>query len=409
MAIDSRRVQFPGSLGPKLTGYLDTPSGHAKAYALFAHCFTCSKDLKAVRRICRTLAEEGFGVLRFDFTGLGESEGEFAETDFSSNIGDLIAAADFLRDEYRAPELLAGHSLGGTAVLVAAGRITEVEAVATIAAPAGTNHLRQLLIDKAEDLQTEGEMEIEISGRTFTIRKELLDDLENHKVSEAIAKLKKPLLVYHSAVDKIVGIDQARQIYEAAKHPKSFLSLDNADHLLLEEPRDAEFVGRSLACWAGRYLSTESTETEQSEPDRGRVIAEGGASGYRTQILAGPHEFVADEPVKNGGEDAGPDPYGLLLAGLGSCTSMTLRMYADRKEWPLEEIRIDLEHERVHADDCADCETGQGKVDVITRRLSLSGDLSDDQRQRLLEIADRCPVSKTLTSETIIHSELSDK
>lgn len=408
MAVHSQRVQFSGALGTELTGHLDSRTDHPQAYALFAHCFTCSKDLKATRRICRTLAEEGIAVLRFDFTGLGESEGEFAETDFSSNIGDLIAAANFLRERFRAPQLLIGHSLGGTAVLVAARDIPEVEAVATIAAPAGTGHLRNLLVKKAADLETADETEIELAGRKFTIRKQLLDDLENHKVSHAIAELKKPLLVYHSPLDKIVGIEQARQIFEAAKHPKSFLSLDNADHLLLSDPKDAEFVGRSLACWAKRYLTLESLATEVSQDEEGWLIAEGAPSGYRTKITAGPHEFVADEPEKHGGENTGPNPYQLLLAGLGACTTMTLRMYADRKGWPLMETLVELRHSRVHASDCADCESTEGKIDVIERRISLSGDLSEEQRQRLLEIADRCPVSKTLTSEIKVRSELAE-
>ncbi len=258
MPIHSRNVQFLGALGTTLTGYLDFPMDSPRTYALFAHCFTCSKDLKAIRHICRTLAQEGIAVLRFDFTGLGESEGDFAETDFSSNIADLVAAADFLREQHQAPSLLVGHSLGGTAALVAAAKIPEIEAVATIAAPAGTDHLRELLVTKASDLETANEAEIELAGRKFMIRKQLLDDLENHSVRSVIGELRKPLLVYHSPVDKIVSIDQARQIFDAAKHPKSFLSLDNADHLLLDDPADAQFVARSLACWAGRYLPMES-------------------------------------------------------------------------------------------------------------------------------------------------------
>lgn len=408
MAVNSTRVQFSGALGAKLIGHLDSPTDRPQAYALFAHCFTCSKDLKATRRICRTLAEKGIAILRFDFTGLGESEGEFTETDFSSNIGDLVAAAKFLREEYRAPQLLIGHSLGGTAVLVAAQKIPEIEAVATIAAPAGTDHLRNLLVNKAADLETADEAEIELAGRKFTIRKQLLDDLENHKVSDAIADLEKPLLVYHSPLDNIVGIDQARQIFDAAKHPKSFLSLENADHLLLNNPKDAEFVGRSLACWATRYVTLENPVAEAALGEEGWVVAEGPSSGYQTRITAGPHEFLADEPVTHGGEDRGPNPYQLLLASLGACTTMTLRMYADRKNWPLREARVELKHSRIHAADCADCESTEGRVDVIERRISLSGDLSDEQRQRLLEIADRCPVSKTLTSEIKVRSELAE-
>lgn len=405
MPAKSHRLHFPGASGAELTGYLDAPAGRPRAYALFAHCFTCSKDLKAAWRICRTLAEEGIAVLRFDFTGLGESEGDFEDTTFSSNIEDLLSAADFLREEFRAPSLLIGHSLGGTAVLVAASRIPEVEMVATIAAPAGTDHLHDLLVSRGADPGSAA-TEVDLEGRTFPISRQLLEDLKSYSVRDAIAELRKPLLIYHSPVDNLVGIEEAREIFEAAKHPKSFLSLDDADHLLLRDPADARFVGRSLVCWAHRYLAMEPPADEEPDTDEGRVVTVGESSGYRTRIIAGRHRFVADEPERVGGGDEGPNPYDLLLAGLGACTAMTLRMYADRKEWPLEETRVELEHARVHADDCDDCETKEGKVDVIERRLSISGDLSDEQRQRLVEIADRCPVSRTLTSETKIRDTL---
>lgn len=407
MPSNSQRVRFPGSLGTTLTGHLDAPAAEPRAYAIFAHCFTCSKDSKAARRICRKLSEQGIAVLRFDFTGLGESEGEFAETNFSSNIADLIAAADFLREQYQAPKMLVGHSLGGTASLVAAPKIPEVAAVATIAAPAGTDHLRKVLVEKASDLETGEQAEVELIGRKVTIKQQLLDDLESHAVHDAVHKLRKPLLIFHSPVDRVVGVDEARKLYEAALHPKSFLSLDGADHLLLDDPQDAEFVARALACWSHRYIAKPAS-AEEPELARGRVIAEGAATGYRTRITTATHEFIADEPTQQGGTDAGPNPYELLLAGLGACTTMTLRMYADRKEWPLEEIRAELKHTRVHADDCDDCESKNGKVDVIDRELTLTGDLSDEQRQRLLEIADRCPVSKTLTTETKVRTGFAD-
>lgn len=487
MSARSYRLHFFNPADDELVAYLETPPGEPRAYALFAHCFTCSKDLKPVFRISRMLAEAGIAVLRFDFTGLGESEGDFAETNFSSNLEDLVAAADFLRGNFRAPSLLIGHSLGGTAVLAAAAKIPEVELVATIAAPAGTDHLRNLLVEKGADPESDEGAEIDLGGRTFPIRRQLLADLESHNVADIIANLGKPILVFHSPADRTVDIAEADRILDAAQHPKSLLVLEGADHLLLKNPADARFIARALIDWAERYLSmelseaapaeetghwegmteskrhsgakangerdttarthadhpagsadrsaperrhdagdeapgeaepaaetekkTESGEESESEPEteEGTVIAIGEASGYRTHIVAGRHRFLADEPERVGGGDEGPNPYDLLLAGLGACTAMTLRMYADRKEWPLEETRVELTHTRIHAEDCTDCETKEGKVDLIERRLSLTGDLSEDQRQRLLEIADRCPVSRTLTSETRVRDELVER
>jgi putative redox protein len=257
-ALQTERIEFPGARGERLAARLEHPSGQPVAFALFTHCFTCSKDLKPIRRISRSLAERGIAVLRFDFTGLGESEGDFTETDFSSNIEDVVAAADFLRERYEAPQILVGHSLGGTAALMAAARIQEVRAVATIAAPSDTDHLRELLAEKAPAVQQGETAEINLGGRAFRIKRQLLDDLAEHGVHDAIAELRRPVLVFHSPLDNIVAIDHARRIFEAAKHPKSFISLDNADHLLLGSEDDSQYVADMLATWAMRYVGRKS-------------------------------------------------------------------------------------------------------------------------------------------------------
>jgi len=412
--MERKRLEFPGAFGTDLVGRLERPdaaSGEPAAYALFAHCFTCSKDLKAAVRISRTLVERGIAVFRFDFTGIGESTGDFADTDFSSNLDDLEAAADFLRREYRAPQILIGHSLGGAAVLAAAERIPEVEAVATIGAPSDTEHLRETLLRKAPELEEKGQARIQLGPQAFTIKKQLLDDLGRDHLEQAVAELGRALLIFHSPVDEIVGIDNARRIYQAARHPKSFVSLDHANHLLTD-PRDARYVGEVLAAWAGRYVSLEpADEMEDEAPlEQGLVRVTGGTEGFTNRVRARSHRILADEPEDVGGNDRGLSPYELLLAGLGACTSMTLKMYADRKKWPLDEVRVQLGHDRVHAEDCAGCtdeqREGGGRIDHITRRIHVEGDLDEEQRGRLLEIANKCPVHRTLTGVIHVESEL---
>ncbi len=412
--LTAQRVHFPGASGERLAARLERPSGPIRAYALFAHCFTCSKDLKAVRRISRALAQRGIAVLRFDFTGLGESEGDFADTNFTSNLGDLRAAIAFLREQHAAPSLVIGHSLGGAAVLAVVGEEPEVMAVATIGAPSDTSHLRKGLIASAPALDRNDEgadkAEIQLAGRPFTIRRQLLDDLGDQRVLDHVARLGKPLLIMHSPIDEVVGVDHARRLYQAAHHPKSFVSLDDADHLLLARDRDADYAAEVLATWAGRYLPEAPPNTSESTPDAalapGSVRVRGGARGYTQQIEAGRHHQLADEPVSVGGADAGPTPYDFLLTALGTCTSMTLRMYADRKGWDLQGVEVVLRHRKVHAKDCADCASEGGQVDEIERTLSIEGPLDDAQRARLVEIADRCPVHRTLTSETKIRTQL---
>jgi len=398
----SKKLHFENPAGDNLAARLDLPDGKSPcAFALFAHCFTCSKDLRAVGAISRALNRHGIAVLRFDFTGLGESEGDFADTNFSSNIDDLVVAADFLTEHYEAPRILVGHSLGGAAVLQAAYRLDSVQAVSTIAAPYDPEHVTRHLEDTVKDIKAKGEARITLAGRTFTIRKQFLDDLAATKMEESIRTLGRALLVFHSPVDRTVGVNNAGRIFQAAKHPKSFVSLDDADHLLPDRA-DAEYVGVVLGAWAEKYVDRSRSEPEM--PDGGVTTRTGEA--YRTDIQAGRHSLVGDEPEEVGGDDSGPTPYDLLLSALGSCTGMTLRMYADRKEWPLEETIVRLSHEKIHAEDCESCETEQGKIDHIEREIEVRGALTDAQRQRLLEIANKCPVHRTLHSEVDVQSSL---
>ena len=406
MAIKSEKLSFESTTGEMLAARLDLSAGAPKAYALFAHCFTCSKDIFAAQRIAAGLAEAGIAVLRFDFTGLGHSQGEFANTNFSSNVDDLVRAADFLRATRAAPKLLVGHSLGGAAVLAAAARVPEAVAVATVGAPADPGHVAQLFQDAAPEIEAKGEAEVKLGGRSFRIKKQFLDDISGHKLEAAVGSLGKALMVFHAPRDATVGIDNAGRIFAAAKHPKSFVSLDDADHLLSRKA-DAVYVARVLAAWAGRYLG----ETEAARPALAAapgtvVVREAGTGRFAQEIAAGHHALSADEPADYGGDDGGPTPYDLVLAGLGACTSMTVRMYAARKGWPLDRVSVTLAHDKIHAADCADCETRDGRIDRIERRLALDGELDQAQRARLLEIADKCPVHKTLKGEVEILTEL---
>ena len=406
----NRKLEFAGHSGEMLAARLDAPDAAPRAYALFAHCFTCGKDIFAAARISAALVERGFAVLRFDFTGLGMSDGEFANTNFSSNVADLVKAADFLRENHAAPALLIGHSLGGAAVLAAASAIDEARAVATIGAPSEPLHLQKQFADRIDEIRAEGELEVQLGGRPFCIKKQFLDDLEASSIRANVERLGRALLVMHSPVDEIVDIDNARQLYVAARHPKSFISLDNADHLLSKR-RDAEYAASVLAAWAWRYLpevetSQEDASADEALPEGQVVVSETGASQFATQVRAGRHVLPADEPLRVGGTDTGPTPYDYLLAALGACTSMTLRMYAQRKKLALEKVTVRLSHQRVHVDDCNDCDSVEGQIAEITRVIHLQGELSADERARLMEIADRCPVHRTLEHEIKVRSQL---
>jgi len=400
-------VRFPGSLGATLAARLDLPPGKPTAFALFAHCFTCSKDTLAASRISTALTTRGVAVLRFDFTGLGSSEGEFANTNFSSNVADLVAAAAWLRMHHEAPKLLIGHSLGGAAVLAAAPEIPEATAVATIGAPFEPAHVKRLLAPALSEIEAAGEATVELAGRTFRIKKQFLDDIGGRNGREVIGSLRKALLIFHSPRDTTVSIDNAAQIFMAAKHPKSFVSLDGADHLLTRR-EDASYVAAVLAAWASRYIGEPVMDAQPIRADEPGIVtvAETRAGKFMQAITVGKHRLFADEPVSAGGTDSGPSPYDLLLAALGACTSMTIRMYADLKQLPLEKVTVRLRHKKVHAEDCAECETREGKIDRIEREIELAGGLDEAQRARLLEIANKCPVHRTLHSEVWIPTRL---
>ncbi len=399
----SERFNFLNSAGEQLAGLLDLPVGPPRAYALFAHCFTCGKDSHAAKRIAEGLTSLDIAVLRFDFTGLGSSEGEFANSTFSSNVADLIGAADELRRTRRAPAILIGHSLGGAAVLAAAASIPEARAVVTIAAPCDPAHVSGLFKDRIGEINAKGEVEVALAGRRFRITRAFLDDIAEQKLSESIARLRKALLIFHSPTDDVVGIENASRIFIAAKHPKSFVSLAGADHLLSRR-KDAAYVANVIHAWADRYLEAPEAPAAEEPTELGVLVRETGVGRLQQEIVAGSHRLIADEPVDAGGLDSGPTPYDLLLAGLGACTSMTLRLYAERKALPLDRVTVRLSHSRIYAADCESCETKEGKIDRIDRTITLSGNLDDEQRKRLLEIADKCPVHRTLMSEIEIRT-----
>jgi uncharacterized OsmC-like protein/alpha/beta superfamily hydrolase len=405
MTPNTEKVEFPGASGEPLSARLDSPIAPPLAYALFAHCFTCSKDTRAAAYVAAALAERGIACLRFDFTGLGGSGGDFANTNFSSNRADLVAAADFLRRRYRAPEILIGHSLGGAAVLAAAREIPEALGVATIAAPSDPAHVLALIPNR-DEIERTGEAAVVLGGRTFRIRRQLLDDLAGQRPAESLRTLGKALLVMHSPRDDTVAIDNATRIFVGALHPKSFVSLDPADHLLTRR-EDAAYAGHIVAAWAERYLR--GTGAAAPAPVANKVVVRETREGKFTQLVAaGRHVLRLDEPMSVGGLDSGPSPYDLLLAALGGCTSMTVRLYADQKGIPLERVEVELKHDKIHAADCADCETREGKIDRIERVIRLEGALDATERAKLLEIANRCPVHRTLHSEISVQTRLAE-
>lgn len=403
-----KKITFKGTSG-KLAGSLELPNSSPKAFALFAHCFTCSKDVFAAKRIAGGLTEAGIAVLRFDFTGLGSSEGDFANTHFSSNVEDLLKAAEFLRENYQAPALLIGHSLGGAAVLSAAGEIPEAKVVVTIGAPFDPGHVAHNFGDHIEEIKNEGVAEVTLAGRKFNIKKEFLDDLDSQDQVSKIKNLRKALLIFHAPGDSYVGIENAGNIFQAAKHPKSFVSLYGADHLLTKKA-DASYVADMIATWAGRYLgggAGTAPKTSLQLADGDTLVMENGLGKFSQYVSTDGHILVADEPEHAGGDNSGPNPYDFLLTGLGACTAMTIRMYADFKKLPLERIAVKLSHAKIHAEDCASCETKGGKLDEIKRELEIIGpELSEENRQSILAIADKCPVHRTLHSEVKIRTKL---
>ena len=400
----TERITFTGHGGDALAARLDLPDGPHLATALFAHCFTCSKDIAAARRIAGRLAGMGIAVLRFDFTGLGHSQGEFANTSFSSNVQDLVAAAEYLEGRGMAPGLLIGHSLGGAAVLRAAGSMGSVKAVVTIGAPFDPEHVTHNFGDALERICAEGEADVMLGGRAVTIGRDFVDDVSAENLGPAIRNLKRALLVMHAPLDSTVGIENATRIFLAARHPKSFVTLDDADHLI-SRPEDAEYAAEVIASWASRYLDMRPPAPPPGAPEGVVRVSEADPEGFLQDVNAGPyHHVLADEPEAYGGTNRGMSPYGFLAAGLGACTSMTIRMYARRKKWPLESVSVDVCHDKVHAQDAAN--GASSKIDQFVRVIRLTGDLDEEQRQRLLEIADKCPVHKTLTHSSVVRTRL---
>ena len=402
MVKNFERVTFTGSQGDTLAARLDRPEGQVQAIALFAHCFTCSKDVFAAARVSQGLTEAGFAVLRFDFTGLGQSGGDFANTNFSSNVADLVAAADYLRGTMGAPQILIGHSLGGAAVIKAALAVPEVKAVATIGAPAEASHVKENFRADISHIEQNGQALVELGGRQFAIKKQFLDDLDSHSIRSAAADLRKPLLVMHAPRDQTVGIENAGELFVAARHPKSFVSLDTADHLLTDRG-DAAYVANVLSAWASRYIDFDAPPGEMRDVpapvDGAVVVRETGNGKFQQDVVAGPHIQHADEPKSFGGDETGPSPYEFVSAGLGACTSMTMRLYADRKKWPVDRITVTVHHDKVHAEDCEDCENNNGaKIDQFARAIEIEGDLDQAQIDKLMEIADKCPVHRTLNA-----------
>ncbi|KPJ78974.1 MAG: osmotically inducible protein C [Gammaproteobacteria bacterium SG8_30] len=406
------KLEFANADGQRLAGLLETPpEGTTIArYALFAHCFTCGKDIAAASRISRALAARGIAVLRFDFTGLGNSDGDFANTSFSSNVQDLVSAAAALTREYRAPELLVGHSLGGAAVLAAASQLPEVKAVATIGAPATADHLRHLFAGEVDEIGRRGASTVRIGLREFTVKRQFLEDLRAHGSADHIRRLRKALVVFHSPVDDVVPIEEAARIYEAALHPKSFISLDKADHLL-SRTEDAEYVAATLAAWASRYLGLEQEPArdrygERPEVGPREVVVTELDRKFLRGLYSEHHRWMADEPQSYGGTNLGPTPYDLLLMALGACTSMTVRLYARHQKLALDDVTVRMRHKRIHEEDCEDCGDEGRKLERIDLELDLAGDLSEAERARLVEIAGRCPVNRTLTGELSIVKRL---
>jgi putative redox protein len=398
----TQRISFSNPEGEKLAGLIDLPSGQVRAWALFAHCFTCSKNLKAAMHLSRALNAQGIAVMRFDFTGLGQSEGKFSDTNFSSNVQDLLAAVSYLETHQTAPALLVGHSLGGTAVLAAAPHVPSAVAVATIGSPAQPEHVRHLLGDSLMELDSAGSAEVNLGGRPFRVKRQMLEDLTRHDLLAELGGIRKAVLFMHAPLDATVEIDNASALFMAARHPKSFLSLDDADHLLSREA-DSRYAGRVLAAWASKYLPARP-EREIPGAVAGASVATTGRGSFTTEISASGHPLTVDEPLSVGGANQGPSPYDLLSAALASCTSMTLNMYAARKGIALDSATVQVRHDKLHAQDCEDCESRAGKIDQFQREIILEGALSDAERQRLLEIADRCPVHKTLHSEVKIRT-----
>lgn len=397
-------ISFKNGDGYQLSGRLELPlNRHPHSYAIFAHCFTCSKNFSATRNISRALTTVGYGVLRFDFTGLGESEGDFGDTNFSGNVEDLLAAINFMEEHYEAPKLAIGHSLGGAAVIYASAKAKSIKAIATIGTPSDTRHVKHLFGNQIDAIVENGEAVVELSGRPFKIKEQFLRDMDEQKVLKVLGELRLPMLICHSPQDKTVSIDHAEKLYMAAIHPKSFLSLDGADHLVTDK-KHSKYVGEVIASWASRYV--EEPEDTSLKSDHHVVASLDDESMFTTQMKAGKHYFKADEPLNYGGNDFGPTPYELLSSSLASCTVMTLQMYARRKKWKLGNVECHVTYDKQHAADCENFKDDLAKIDTFTRHIKIEGDMDQQQIEKLLQIADKCPVHRTLHSQTQVLTKL---
>lgn len=403
--MQSETVRFPGANGHELVGRLDHPQGDVRGWAVFAHCFTCSKQSRAALRVSKGLAERGIGALRFDFTGLGESDGDFSGTNFSTNVADLVAATSWMKETGRAPGLLVGHSLGGAAVIVAAAQVEGLKGVATINAPSDAGHVIRNFAEHVDAIEEAGHADVDLAGRPFRITRQFVEDVRDSKVTDAVRSLRLPVLFLHTPGDNVVGIENASGLFLAAHHPKSFVSLDDSDHFV-SDPKDSEYAASVIAAWASRYLSGPEKAADRINQTHEVIVRETLQSGpFQNEVFIDGRRHLIDEPESVGGTNTGPDPYALLSAGLGGCTSMTLRMYADRKQWPLERVTVRIDHGKVHADECKSCGPAD-KVDVFTRLIEVEGALNEDQMAGLRDVADRCPVHRTLVSDAIVRTEI---
>lgn len=401
----SSKLEITNKKGYKLQAHLELPANQKpNNYVIFAHCFTCNSSFNAVRNVSRSLTNHGFGVVRFDFTGLGQSEGEFAESHFSANVDDLIAVNEYLAENFQAPTLLVGHSLGGAAVLVAASKLKNIKAVATIGAPASVSHVKHLFSHQIDDIESKGNVEVNIGGRPFAIDEEFVKDFDKTNLPEIVKSLRKPLLIMHAPFDKTVGIENAHELYHNAIHPKSFVSLDDADHLLSNSV-DSEYVGNIIGTWVQRYIKPQENEMLGTNGEQLVAHLNLKEDNFTTNIQTKKHSFIADEPGSIGGDDFGPGPYDFLSAGLAACSAMTVKLYAERKEWELEEVYVYVTHSKKHSDDLMIDVEKPGKIDHLSKKLKFIGNLDDTQRKKLKEIASKCPVHRTLQSEVIIETE----
>lgn len=404
--MQNTRLNIQNAQGFQLQAYLELPANQKPhQYAIFAHCFTCNSDLHPVRNISRALTAHGFGVVRFDFTGLGKSEGEFADSYFSANVSDLLAVSDYMKEHYLAPALLVGHSLGGAAVIVAASKLESVKAVATIGAPASTEHVKKHFSHHVDEIAEKGGVEVNIGGRPFKINQEFVDDFEKTDLLKITEKLHKPILIMHAPFDKVVGIENAHQLYTSAHHPKSFISLDDADHLLLNS-KDSCYVGTMIGTWVQRYFKSEDNEMLDTEGEQLVAHLDLEKDNFTTSIQTAKHTMIADEPVSAGGNDFGPSPYDLLSAALAACTVMTLKIYAERRQWDLQEVYTYITYSKKHSDDLELDVDKPTRFDHLLKKIKFVGNLDSSQKEKLKEIAAKCPVHRTLLSDIIIETEI---